>query len=495
MSLFIGIDIGTTHAKAVASTDEGSIVHEEKITYQLYQPQDGFYEQDAEEISLAVFGALRNTIRKLNKEEILAIGFSSFFHGIMAVDENGIPLTRIITWADTRSNEYAKKLLRSGEGKQIFSRTGTPIHPMSPLCKIAWIKDKMPDTFAKVYKFISIKEYIWHKLFNVYQVDYSIASATGLFNIKELKWDELALKFCGITPQHLSSPVSPLNAEKELHEKWNMELDLNKDVSFVIGAGDGATSNLGSGVISSGEAVLTIGTSGAMRTTLTRPEVDNDGKLFTYLLAGNLYVHGGAINNGGIVIQWFLENFMGTVNWQGKEKELFFDQAAKASAGAEGLIFLPYLLGERTPVWDAEAKGVFFGIKAMHKRKHFMRAAMEGICFSILQVMKLLEKNADINTVYATGGFTQSSLWLQTMADILNKKIVLRGTADASAMGALFMAMYAKGAIKDWMEIRKYFVSEKEFLPRPEENRRYQRNIQIFENLYLKLKEDFEELN
>jgi gluconokinase len=493
MSIFIGIDIGTTHAKVIASSDEGFIVHEEKTTYQLYQPQDGFCEQDAEEISLTVFAALKNTIQKLSKEKISAIGFSCFFHGVMAVDETGIPLTRIITWADTRSNEYAKKLLRSGAGKQIFKRTGTPIHPMSPLCKIAWIRDKMPHVFGKASKFISIKEYIWHKLFDSYQVDYSIASATGLFDIKELKWDEQALKFCGIAPQHLSGPVSPLYAETGLTEKWRTELGLDKDVSFVIGAGDGATSNLGSGVIAPGEAALTIGTSGAMRTTLTRPEVDGDGKLFTYLLADNLYVHGGAINNGGIVIQWFLENFMEVGNWQGREQELFFDEAAKAEAGAGGLIFLPYLLGERTPVWDAGAKGVFFGIKAMHKRKHFMRAAMEGICFSILQVMKLLEKNADINTVYAAGGFAQSPLWLQAMADILNKKIVIRGTPDASAMGALIMAMYANGTIKEWKEITKYFGSEKEFLPQPEENRRYQRNIRIFENLYIKLRDDFEE--
>src|SRR5689334_25069456 len=184
MSLFVGIDIGTTHVKIIAANEMSAIVCSEKASYSMYQPQDGYGEQDADEIFTALIKVFKRLQTKINTQEIAAVCFSSAFHSVLAVDKDGNPLTSLVTWADTRSNDYAKRLKKSGAGRSIYLKTGVPIHPMSPLCKIAWIRDHQPDVFRKTFKFISMKEYAWYKLFGKYQVDHSIASATGLFDSK-----------------------------------------------------------------------------------------------------------------------------------------------------------------------------------------------------------------------------------------------------------------------------------------------------------------------
>ncbi|MCW3117845.1 MAG: gluconate kinase, family [Chitinophagaceae bacterium] len=495
MALFIGIDIGTTHVKVIAADEISAIVCEEKTSYLLYQPRDGFCEQDADEIFTALLTTLKKVIVKINPREIETVCFSAAFHSIMAVDQNGRPLTPLLTWADTRANDYAKQLKKSGEGKIIYNKTGTPVHPMSPLCKIAWIRDHLPEVFAGTHKFISVKEYIWYKLFGKFQVDYSIASATGLFDSQNFQWCREALNFCGATSDSLSEPVSVLHKETKLNKEYQEELGLPDNLLFIIGAGDGAMANLGVGATVPGVAALTIGTSGAIRTATNFAVNDEKGRLFNYRLTDNLYITGGGINNGGIVLQWFVQTFLQKEFSSEKDYEWFFEEISQVVAGADGLIFLPYILGERAPVWDADAKGVFIGIRSTHTLKHFMRAVIEGVCFSLLQLLNTMEEKTTIDMIYVTGGVTQSPLWLQMLADILNKKIRVVKSADASAMGVVYLGMYAKGFIKEWNEIKKFALAETEFNPGTLQKNLYQTNISIFEHLYDKLKDDFEILS
>ncbi|MGC4034984.1 MAG: gluconokinase [Chitinophagaceae bacterium] len=492
MSIFIGVDIGTTNVKVVAADESAAIVCEEKKSYPLYQPQQGWCEQDPEEIFAAFLLVFKNIIAKINPGDIETVCFSAAFHSVIAMDKDGNALTPVITWADTRSNAYAKQLKQSSSGKEIYSKTGVPIHPMSPLCKIAWIRDHQSKIFDATHKFISIKEFIWFKLFGEYEVDYSIASATGLFDIKTKVWCKEALTFCGITAELLSKPVSVF------YSRTNpacTEFSLPPDVSFITGAGDGAMANLGSGAIFPGIAALTIGTSGAIRTVNTKPLEDDQGRLFNYLLTDELYISGGGINNGGIVLQWFLKTFIQKEISPDKEYEWFFEEIKQVPAGADGLIFLPYILGERAPVWDADAKGVFIGIKSTHTIKHFMRAVIEGICFSLLQLLNAIEERTPVTTIFATGGFTQSSLWLQMLSDILNKKIVVITDADASAMGTVYISMFKKGLISNWNKLNGFSHSEKEFLPDVNLIASYQKRFSVFNRLYDKLKDDFELLS
>ena len=205
----IGVDIGTTSTKSVLFSIDGSVIASHGIEYPLYSPAPETAEQDPEEIFQAVIHTIKETIQSSNVQpvDILCVSFSSAMHSVIAVDEAGKPLTRCITWADNRSASWAEKIKNDMNGHEIYLRTGTPIHPMSPLSKLVWLKNEHDELFAKSYKFISIKEYVFYKLFKEYVIDYSIASATGMFNLKFLKWDEQALRVAGITDKKLSTVV------------------------------------------------------------------------------------------------------------------------------------------------------------------------------------------------------------------------------------------------------------------------------------------------
>jgi gluconokinase len=208
------------------------------------------------------------------------------------------------------------------------------------------------------------------------------------------------------------------------------------------------------------------------------------------------FLTGGAINNGGIVIKWFLDVFMDTDLSHEEKMKNILDQAAGVPAGAEGLIFLPYIYGERAPVWDASAKGVFIGVSSIHKKEHFMRAVLEGISFSFLQIIESLEETGEpVHTIFANGGFIQSSLWVKILADVLNKKIVVSHAADASAMGAIFIAMKYLGLLKEWRDVKSFIEVDEEFEPDLALHKQYSANYEIFEHLYGKLKHDFQKID
>lgn len=498
MPYIIGVDIGTTHTKAVATTATGEVLYEEKANYPTLQPLPGYSEQDPGLIINAVLDVLKRVLAKIDdKQNLAAVCFSAAMHSIMAVDKDGHPLTFLYTWADTRSVAYADALKNTEAGKRIYLQTGTAIHPMSPLCKIAWIKNELPEIFSKTYKFISGKEYIFYQLFGRYVVDYSIASATGLFNTKTLDWNSESLAFAGITEAHLSQPVSTSHFENKVLENFREELGIdNTDLSFYLGASDGCLAIIGSGSTSPDEAALTIGTSGAVRKMTNHPLHDRQGRLFNYILHDNMYISGGATNNGGIVLKWFAENMLDKPFSSADAFAWFMKTAETSPAGSAGLVFLPYIYGERSPVWDANARGVFMGVSSNHRREHFMRAILEGISFSLCQILMAMEETGSpVNTIYASGGFIQSDFWVQMVSDILNKKVIVSHAADASAMGAVFLALHALGLINEWQEVKKMVTTSSVFEPNAKAHQNYLTNFRIFETLYGKFKDDFRKLS
>lgn len=484
MKVFIGIDIGTTHTKAVACNEKAVVISEYKEENKSYHSIGDAAEQDAEEIFQNVLSAIKKTVDQLSGVgEISFISFSSAMHSLMALDEKGTPLTALLTWADKRSKKIAVSLAASNVGKQLWQQTGTPVHPMSPLCKIKWIKENLPEVFKSTAKFIGIKEYIFFKLFNKYIIDYSVASATGLLDINTLNWYKPALQFAGIDKEKLSALVSVFHTETAIQKKYIEQTGLRKDIPFIIGASDGCLANLGSGVLLPGQAALTIGTSGAIRKTIQKPSVDNKQRLFTYYLADNLFVQGGATNNGGNALRyWVQQHFPGADDFN-----KIIEHAFTVSPGCSGLVCLPYFFGERAPVWDADAKPVFSGAADTLTELHFVRAVMEGVCFTFRQLLYALEENGNtIDCIYASGGFIQSKQWVQMMTDILQKKIIICNTADASAMGAVFLGMKAMSYIQDLHEVKRHIAEEEIFLPSTVSVEVYNQNFEIFKNLYKK---------
>lgn len=234
MQYFVGVDIGTTHTKAVMVTATGKVLQEKKAGYPTHQPFPGYSEQDPDQIFTAVLDVLGGVLAFINdKENLTAVCFSAAMHSIMAINEQGRPLTPLYTWADTRSIKYTVELKSTEKGKRIYLETGTPVHPMSPLCKIAWIKNELPEIFQSTHKFISGKEYVFWKLFGKFLIDYSIASATGMFNIRTLRWNDESLEFAGINADYLSQPVSPTHFETSLEEKCRKNVGLEKNCHFL----------------------------------------------------------------------------------------------------------------------------------------------------------------------------------------------------------------------------------------------------------------------
>lgn len=483
----LGVDIGTGSAKAVAVYFNGLAVNVSQHYYPIKSPKPGYSEQDPKLILQAFINCIADTVIKTGQIPY-AISLSSAMHSVILVDSNGKALSDMITWADSRSERIAQNLRNTQRGLTVYETSGTPIHAMAPLCKIIWVRENDPELFAATYKFISIKEFIWYRLFNEFKIDYSIASATGLFDIQNLTWNITTCTLAGITTQQLSEPVNTNYKRAGLNSNISSSLKIPRDTPFIIGASDGCCANLGSFVDKPGIASLTIGTSGAVRITSTTPVFNFEAMLFNYLLNEKTFVCGGAVNNGGVILNWLLKTFYIESPADTSSYEAALILISTVPAGSGGLIFLPYLYGERAPIWDAKSCGVFFNIKPKHTKAHFLRAGLEGICFALNDVLQTLEQSSSsIRQLNISGGFITSSIWIQMLADITGKNLVIAQKEDASALGAAFLGMDAFDITLDNHQHIDY--NELNYIPDKLNFESYSISFLIFKQLYRDLKE------
>lgn len=491
----IAIDIGTTNCKAVIINDAVQVLKTFQLSTKPIQPKPGWNEQNADEIFTSVISLLQQSISFCRYRNIGCVSFSAAMHSLLAVDKNGRPLTNAITWADLRSAKYAHELEKMPIAKKLYKATGVPVHAMSPLCKLIWLQREAKDIFDKAYKFISIKEYIFLKLFDKYIVDHSIAAATGLFDEKNLCWYEEALQIAGINTNHLSQLMPVEHCETAMLPSTKKQLNLTNEIPFVLGASDGALANLGSGIINTTNTAVTVGTSGAVRITSKKYLIDKKQRLFCYYITDGYYITGGAINNGGIALQWLVEKIFNDNFDNLKQLDASLQAAAGIAPGCDGLIFLPYILGERAPVWDETAKAAFIGLTAAHTKAHITRAVLEGVCYAIVEVLLALEETSGtIKNVYLSGGIIKSSLWVQLLADISGKKVMVNDVADASALGAAFIGMKALGKVKSISAAKMFLQNVKIIKPSPTKHSIYKKYFKIYESLYGRLKDVFAEL-
>ncbi len=489
MKYILGIDIGTSNTKALGYTTDGTVVARANVSYTFTSEKEGYHELDPLALLNAVIKVIADAVAGASGYELAGICFSAAMHGIIAVDNHCAPLTNMITWADLRSNKYAEKLKHSEEGRVIYKRTGTPIHPMSPLCKLMWMKDNCPDIFGKAHKFISIKEFVFFHFFGEYIVDHSIASATGLFDIYDKDWNARALRLAGITTEKLSGHVPVTHVIRGLKTDYASKLPVGIQTPFIIGGSDGCLAHLGSNALCEGDVSLTIGTSGAVRMMSRRPVYDGWERIFNYLLTDELYVAGGPLNNGGNVLQWFNRNLAGKTSNSPEEYDWFVAEAVKIDPGSDGLIFLPYIYGERAPVWDADARGLFYGINGTHTQAHFMRAILEGLSFALKGILETLEEIiTGAGDIYVSGGFIHSKEWVQLLSDVLGKPLKTMVNEDASSAGAAIIGMTATGLINDIRDTGSFFKMQDTFVPDMEKHELYKTNYSIYSQLYDKLK-------
>lgn len=474
--LFIGVDLGTTSTKAVVFDLYGAVRGQATKESGFDQPQPGWAEQDAEKIfqdTLEVIGA---AVRRAGAcpGEVAGVAFSSAMHGIMPVDAGGNPLTRCMIWTDNRSAPIARRLRHDQKGGELYNRCGVPHHAMVPLCKLIWMRENRPEVFKKSARFISIKEYIFFRLFGTYVIDYSLASATGLFNIYHLAWDQEALELAGINEEQLSRLVPTTYILQGLKTEYANTMGLSPDTPFIIGASDGTLANLGVGAIEPGVLAVSIGTSGAVRVHVNKPCTDPQMRTFCYALTENDWIIGGPINNGGLAFRWLRDKFFAAEakaarEWGEDVYDLINTYAASVPPGSDGLIFLPFLTGERAPVWNDNARGIIFGLDLHHGREHLARATMEGVCFSLYSVaLALQDLSGPFREIRATGGFTRSPLWLQILADIFGQEVSVPSGIEGACLGAALLGMKAMGEIENLKIVHQILPRGEVFKPKAE---------------------------
>ncbi|WP_374951198.1 gluconokinase [Mucilaginibacter sp.] len=484
---FVGIDLGTGSTKAVALDTNGIVLCLAQHYYPTINLQPGYSEQNPCLIWDAFVLCVNEVTAKLGCAPSF-IGFSAAMHSIMPVNDAGEPLANALLWADSRSGEIAQAIRSSAQGEDIYRHTGTAIYAMSPLCKLIWLRDNEPDLLARAHKFISIKEFIWFKLFGVFEVDHSIASATGMLDILNREWYAPSLSLAGITTDKLSTPVST-KYYRYLTARNDTLPMITNETAFVIGASDGCCANLGGNAVTPGTAALTIGTSGAVRTGSTRPVYNYGAMTFNYILDEQIFICGGAVNNGGAALDWVIKEFLKYPQVNDDIYRQVFSEIATAPAGSDGLIFLPYLYAERAPVWDAKSSAAFLNISFKHQRQHFLRAALEGICYALNDVLCAVEQSSQpIEQIVISGGFVSSQVWVQMLADITGKLLVLQQAEDASAIGAIYLGLQAFGE-----NVQKVTDKGGESLsiimPDAVNYQVYNRVFAIYQKLYKNLKE------
>ncbi|MFH0065670.1 gluconokinase [Peribacillus sp. NPDC056705] len=498
----MGIDIGTTSTKVVLFSKGGEVVQSCSRGYPLHSPTPSVAEQDPEEIYKAVIIAIGEVMiaSGIEKQELGFISFSSAMHSLIAIGKDGNPLTNSITWADNRSVAYAGKLKASEQGMQLYHRTGTPIHPMSPITKVMWLRNEHPGIFNETEKFIGIKEYIIYKFFNEYVMDYSLASATGMFNLNDLKWDEEALTIAGIGADKLPALVPTTHILSGLSEELAAKMNIHASTPFVIGASDGVLANLGQNAIKPGVLAVTIGTSGAVRTVSDRPLTDPKGRTFCYSLTENHWVIGGPVNNGGITFRWARDQLgrmeIEKAKASGQDSyEILTDMASNIAPGSDGLIFHPYMAGERAPLWSADARGSFFGLALHHTRDHMVRAVLEGVMYNLYSVLiAVKELTGAPEKIHASGGFVRSKLWRQIMADIFNQNVTIPESFESSSLGAAVIGLYALGEIESLDEVEGMVGETNELVPIEENVKVYEELMSIYLSVSRQLEGDYKRI-
>ena len=500
-NLMLGVDIGTTSTKTVAFTLDGQVVAQHAVEYPLLCTAPGMAEQDPLQIYQAVLDSIAQALQavraKGNHDGVALVSFSAAMHSVIAIGPDQQPLTNSITWADNRASVWAGRIKNEHDGNAIYRRTGTPIHPMSPLCKLMWLREDQPQLFAATARFAGVKEYVFFRLFGQWLVDYSIASATGLFNLQQLAWDEGALALTGVVPARLSTPVPTTHHLQGLDAAVAAQLGLPADTPFVIGANDGVLSNLGVNAIHPGQVAVTIGTSGAMRTVIDKPVTDASGRTFCYALTPDHWVVGGPVNNGGNIFRWVRDELATAEAETARQAGIDpYDAltriAEQVTPGAEGLLFHPFMAGERAPLWNADLRGSFFGLALHHRKEHMIRAALEGVIFNLYSILPAVEDLiGPTRRMMATGGFARSALWRQMMADIFNREVVVPESVESSCLGAAVLGLYALGLVPSLDVISDMVGSTNRHLPIAANVAIYERLRPIFMALPGKLEQEY----
>jgi gluconokinase len=454
----IGLDLGTTNCKAVLLDADGHVRAVASDGYKLQLPHPGWAEQDVRQVWEAAKKVLRAVAESAPREAPPGgICFSGAMHSLLPIaDEAGTPLSNAMTWADSRATAVYRSLVADTDVHALYRRTGCPVHSTYHLQRLRWWHRLDPELAERAHLWVGLKDWVLHALTGVWASDLSLASTTGLLNLQSLTWDTGVMRLAGVQPDQLPSLVSSSAVVGGLTDEAAAATGLPAGLPVIAGGSDGAMASFGTGIATPGQTVITVGTSGAVRKVVGEPWFDPGERTFCYLLTDRLagpseeplWFIGGAINNGGLALQWVREKLYPELVGAAGFDQLKSDAEAVVP-GAEGVFLLPYFAGERSPQWAPKDKGMLYGLGMQHTRVHIARAAMEGVANCLADVWDALygSEAASGEVVRLTGGITRTPLWVQIVADMLGVPLMALDVADTSATGAALLGMVALGQI------------------------------------------------
>lgn len=508
----LGLDIGTTGARAVAFDVRGRQLHVSAGEYPLHTPRPGWAEQDPEQVYQSSTECLREIAIWSRQQgyHAVALGLSAAFHSLIPVDAAGRALDVSLIWADGRSVAEAAEIRSAVDPLALYHRTGAPVHPMYAPPKLRWLARHRADTFAQAASFVGIKEYVLRRWTGLHVCDRSVASGTGMYNMHAGTWDAEALAVAGISEGQLPALVEPTQP-LDVPATSLRDLGLPPECVLVAGAGDGVLQTIGTGCVSPGQMVAMVATSGAVRSLIDRPRTDDQARTWCYYLAEGRWVAGAAINNAGLVYAWLRDVLQAaaqdasgarrTGSGTNAEVEPEVERraqppvqieaadldrwAAEVPAGSNGLLFLPYLAGERSPNWNADARGLLFGLSLAHDHRHLARATLEGVAYRMRTIFEPMEAVVGpVVEVRAAGGFTRSALWLQIVADVLGHALTLVASPEASSLGAAQLACRGASLVPRFEDLAPLVATAGSIRPHAERHAQYSRLYELYLRLY-----------
>ena len=449
----LAVDIGTSSVRAMVFDPSGEIKARSQIEYGVLRPEPYHEEQDPDILRSETFRAIDACLASAGAEpgKIGGLSFSSQMYGIFPLDRDGKPLLFNILWSDGRAEAQAARLKKARNAHDLYSATGCPMNSIYPLAKLNWIRETRPEIFAKAARFVSIKEYVLASIVGEWVVDLSLASATGLLDLRRKGWNAEALAAAGVEEGRLSKPVAGDAAlpfrSAELLARWK----LSPEVKVFPGGGDGPLANLGSGASTFGAVNIDLGTSGAARVVVDAPTADEHGSLWCYCLAEGRWVYGGILSNVGNAYQWLASNlaFFASEEPAASRFDKLNAFAEETRPGAEGVFFLPYLRKARSPYWNENLTGTIYGLRAGHDARHVTRALLEAIAYDLAEIVDIMNARGKITSpVILTGGLSKTDVVARILADVLEREILVPECGEGSIAGAAILALKGLGLVE-----------------------------------------------
>lgn len=448
--MILAIDIGTSSVRTALYDSAGNIIPKSlvKVERKLRNTFDGGSEIDADKALNQLIAAIDQLLRKSenHKGQITHVATSCFWHSLVGVDSDDKPTTKVLSWADNRSWEQVPTLRKKLDEIEVHNRTGARFHSSFWPAKLLWLRERTPVAFAKTERWLSLSDYIALKLFGELSTSVSMASATGLFDIRQCTWDGPLTRLLKIKLTSLPA-ISKAKQTFAMNKKFARRWPQLSHAEWFPAIGDGAANNIGSGCVSKGRAALMIGTSGAMRVAYrgTPPAKIPDG-LWCYRIDRDRIVIGGALSDGGGLYDWLKTNLQVPAN---AERAI-----ARRPPAAHGLTFLPFIAGERSTGYHENARGAVIGLTSTTDSIDIAQAAMESVGYRFAEILDQLGEVADVNEIFASGGALRSSKgWTQIIADILGRDLTVVDVPEASLRGAVLLALETIGNIESIEEI------------------------------------------